>query len=265
MTNTRLQTAITIILSTAAVGCFDADEPIAQRCGTTLHAGDLDVSAHSAESLREIVEVEGDVLVGSTDWTDLSALACLRSIEGDLTIVGNEHLTAASGAEALRHVWGTLTVAYNGQLDDTSSLARLELVGSIVVAGNERITELPWLASIEATSALVVVDDASLGNLDSLASLGDVGSLRGAGNPALTAIDAGALERVAEGDIHIGGNTALTDIEMPALLTLDGTLTVRDNSALPTCSAHTLADQLIANGYDGTVIIDGNDDDAVCP
>jgi hypothetical protein len=65
--------------------------------------------------------------------------------------------------------------------------------------------------------------------------------------------------------MHIAHNAALTAIEMPALLALDGALSVRDNAAFPTCRAQTLAEQLIANGYDGSVIIDGNDDDAVCP
>ena len=46
--------------------------------------------------------------------------------------------------------------------------------------------------------------------------------------------------------------------------TEDGRFLVKHNISLPTCQAEEIAEQLIAEGYQGTVEIGGNDDEAEC-
>ena len=83
------------------------------------------------------------------------------------------------------------------------------------------------------------------------------------GNPILTRVTLPMLASVGS-RLDVSSNAALTSLDLPALKSVNERadpavydLIIRDN-ALPTCQADAIRDQLIANGFRGTVSISGN-------
>jgi len=267
MTSTPTKTAIAISLFVTCLvsaACVADSEEAAPRCGTEVYHGTLDISVHGQDTLNHYSVVKGDVVIGATTWINLEPLRCLQSIEGDLTIVGNQEMKTVDGAEALRDVWGTITIAHNNNLAHTRAFAGLELAGSIVIAANHKLDGLSWLSNFESLAALIVADNNSLMSLSSLATLRAVSSLRIVNNSSLGAINASGLQWIADGDLDIAHNAALGSVDLSQLMRLDGGLRVRSNTSLSTCIPHGVADRLVANGYNGEVSIYGNKQDAVC-
>jgi hypothetical protein len=73
----------------------------------------------------------------------------------------------------------------------------------------------------------------------------------------LTTLSMPSLQQT-DGKVVIEKNLQLTSLSFPQLLSIGPLLRIRVNPALPTCYATNLADQLVANGWVGTVDISGN-------
>jgi hypothetical protein len=134
------------------------------------------------------------VAIRSGGALDASGLRALTTIAGDLVIgptVGVEDVTLG----ALRTVTGEVHVVGNGLLQGLF-LPKLERAGRLVVDGNVAITtlSLPRLADVHG--ALRVTDNASLELIDIPALTAIDGELVVTSDPKLTLIEAAALSRV---------------------------------------------------------------------
>ena len=86
---------------------------------------------------------------------------------------------------------------------------------------------------------------------------------RGAENASLASTAGlGALERVDD-NLTIEANPSLSSLEVGSLISVGGDLRLRDNPALPTCTAVALSMQLAFIG--GTATIENNLPDACSP
>lgn len=100
-------------------------------------------------------------------------------------------------------------------------------------------------------------------------------TLSGGGGPAagtfrlprprnLVSLSLPSLESTS-GSFSITEGNLLASIDLPSLTSVGPSFTVSDNPVLPTCQAQAVLDQLVANGWTGTVDISGNDDSGTCP
>jgi len=118
------------------------------------------------------------------------------------------------------------------------------ITGNLIVTGNQLVSvELPLLTRID-------------------------GFLTVWGNPVLTRVTLPMLASVGS-RLDVSSNPALTSLDLPALKSVNERadpavydLIIRDN-ALPICQANAIRDQLLANGFRGTVSISGNG--GTCP
>lgn len=234
-----------IAASVAALPACGGDDDIV--CEDLAFQGDH-IGA-GVDDLTGYSEVRGDLRILQVD--DLSVLQCLTRVAGDLTIIDNPQLADLTGLEALDEIVGAMFIQNNPAL---TALDGLELsVFGTAPDGNDVVS--------------IAIDDNDM--LTSILALNRVGTLPGGlvitSNDALT--DLSGLGNVtAIGDVlAIQNNAALVDISaLISLRDLDGDLLIEANPSLPTCAAEALRDQLVAEGFAGSVSISGNDDTGVC-
>jgi len=264
MTKTTL-TTFALALTALTIGACDMPQEEAKpRCAANVHSGTLYVHEHDLESLRTITAVTGDVVVASTEWTDLRALECLESVNSSLHISDNPKLETADGLERLREVGGSIVFGSNAALVDTDSLLGIQSVGSIAIVSNPALEWIEWLRVVQDLGWLVIEDNDALVSLDSLSSLRSVGLVTIADNPRLLDVKAARLQQLVGDDLEIVRNSSLRSLELPEFVELGGRLHIRQNHSLPTCAAQQVATQLRNHGFDGEVSIYGNRDDAFC-
>ncbi len=88
--------------------------------------------------------VGGNLTIADTDWTDLSAVACLCDVGRDLVIRDNPALSSLAGLERLGAVGGRLTLA------NLDALTHIDLVGLARVGGRLSVEPTPDLISVRA-------------------------------------------------------------------------------------------------------------------
>lgn len=158
------------------VGCGGASAAPARPAAAC--AGDVVVgSQEELASVAACGTVDGSVAIRTAARLDLSALAPLEEVRGDLTI-GPTFDVPAIRADGLRRVGGALRIVSNGAAT-AAHLPRLERAGSVEIGGNVA------LGTISAPA---------------LAEVG--GDLRVEDNPALEILVAGALARVG-GEVRV--------------------------------------------------------------
>ena len=134
--------------------------------------------------------ITGDLSIEQSDLVDLSALAGLSRVGGDLEIGNNDSLHSLDGLQNLTTVTGFLSIDTNASLTDLDSLASLRRVGTF----------------------LNIVSNSSLTSIDGLGALDDVGETINISNN--TALDPGAVQALVdslraggfEGDVTAEGN-----------------------------------------------------------
>ena len=180
----------------------------------------------------------GTLRVSSAGLTDLSWLACLQEIEGDLQLTWNDELVDLDGLAALASVGGNLRIRQNAKLASLAALDGVSLGGGdVVLEANPSLESLAPLGGLQSVNGSLVISE-----MDGLETLDDLA----------------ALESVA-GRLDLLENAALDDVSgLETLLVVAGPVRVRYNPALEQCSAQQLGDALVANGYTGELTLDNN-------
>jgi hypothetical protein len=178
-------------------------------------------------------EIEGDVLIGGwngSDISNLNGLNVLSSIGGDLIIAGNNTLISLTGLENLTSIGGSLSIGSeyygNSSLVNLSGLENLTSIGNdIIILLNEDLMSLTGLENLTSIpgSLLIVGNDAltSLAGLDNITAIGNYFQLfiveNGTviGNPALASLS--GLESLTS----IGGNTIIGGSALASLSGLE--------------------------------------------
>lgn len=134
---------------------------------------------------------------------DLSPLGALTSVTGDL-VIGPTTAVEDVALPALRTVGGAIRVVGNGMLQRLR-LPALEQAGQIAVDGNPALATLAMPRLQVVRGAVRITDNADLELVD-LAALSSIEhELVLAGDPSLSLIEAGALQRAASVRIDAPG------------------------------------------------------------
>jgi hypothetical protein len=220
-------------------------------------AGDLtssELADHCAQYRR--VDVGGSVTLDDEASTDLSAVDCIGSVSGDLVIQGDA-LTEIS-LSTLEFVGGDFLVSELPSLL-ALSVDNLETVeGAINIIDNPALQTASWGEICDVGLSIVVINNAQLTTLN-LASLMTVNHTQATGrssgsddlgvevksNDSLTFLELGALTTLV-GPLTIASNASLARVEMNLIQTIGGPVTVSHNPSLDTI------------GLDGLKTIAGN-------
>lgn len=232
--------SLVALIPIALAGACAQDDASPECAEDPVWAGDVEIGDEmDLESLVGCTTIKGNLSIETTALTDVDALYQLESVQGDLTIEGNEYLESVDGLARLDNVWGTITLGENTLLRGLDQLESLWLVGDVVIVSNMSLTTLA------ATDATVV------------------GNVLIGGNYALTDVRIGPVEAVA-GDLHITSNSSLERLDLDELTAVEGAVIITSNPRLPTCEAERLLQQLVDAGFDGESLIEGNLDAASC-
>ena len=190
---------------------------------------------------------------------NLDGFANLTEIDGPLTIELNGALSNTHGLARTATITGRLRVGRNTALTDLVLPALASLGGGVDIPGNGALANLDLNALPEIVGGLVFDENGTtadttvvnlaalrrvtggisiqrnprLRNLDSLASLTEIdGPLTIELNTAL--LNTNGLGRIASitGRLRVGRNTALTDLVLPALVSLGAGVDIPGNGAL---------------------------------
>ena len=138
---------------------------------------------------------------------------------------------------------------------DTSTI----LEGSFTI---ENALDLEFINKYTSITGQLSIAHKSLTTI-SLPNLESVGDLSVAYCETCTELSFPALTATG-GDLDIELNPVLESISLPLLAGVGGDFIVRNNSALPTCQAEILRDQITEANIGGTITISGNDDTGTC-
>lgn len=194
------------------------------------------------------LSISQNVVGGSTSITDLSSLASLTEVDGDLVVFTNGVLQNLDGFNNINRIGGQLFVVDNPELRSLSALQSLDdLGGSLIVADN------PQLVNLEGLNNLTVIR----GNL----SIGiDVGAAS-FGNESLNSITALSNLTAVAGNLILSGN-AITDMSgLSNIAAVPGEIRISFNTQLTSLSGleniETVGDQLYIAFNDQLPDIDG--------
>lgn len=226
--------------------------------------------------------VVGDLIIEYADISDLTGLAGLKSISGNLLLYYTTSLPSLAGLEGLTEV-GDLYIEAARLLTSLDGLQNLASIGSINILRNANLPNLlglpstlasvsyleilgnPMMSSLEGMPAIgeitvgvQISENNKLANIEALASSGFPASdtpqvgITFAKNPSLTSLSGlPAIDKV--GSLAIAENAILTSLGgLESLVEIWDSMVVIYNPALSDCSAL-------------TTVLDAVDDGAVGP
>ncbi len=217
--NTRLQPYLLVALCWAF--CLTSLNVAAQSGG--VFEGDLSLTTQTDIDAFDYQEVTGDLFIGNSPdavctfpINDLSPLAKLTKVGGDLSVSGTQHLSSLDGLEHLTRIGDDLLINNNSKLKNLSGLD-----GLCSVNGRVTIDSNPQLHSLEGLERLHTIE----GNLE-IQNNTNLASLKGLHN----------LETIG-GDLDISFNPILTNCCIISSLedVVEGSIIIRNNA--PVCSS----------------------------
>ena len=239
----------------------------------TTHTGDISVTTQAeVDALRTsltagVTRIEGNVTIGPasgmSDINDLSPLAAITEIIGNVIVRRNPDLPNLMGLNQLQTIWGDFGVYGNDDLTSLGDFPALQFIGGDFVvgrydAGNDDLTSLGDFPALQS-----IGDRFSVLSNDLLTSLGDFTALQSIGgyfnvssNNALTSLgDFTALQSIG-GYFNVSSNNVLTSLgDFPALQSIGDRFSVLSNDLLTSLGDFT-ALQSIGDGF----YVSNNDD-----
>lgn len=210
---------------------------------------DVDVQA-----LAGCTTIGGSLTVRQSTLTTLSALSSLTAVHGGLLINQNENLINLDGLQQLESVGGSVLVTDNGKLRNMTGLQGLSSIGAALQVSGSAIRELE-LANLESIEGDVEIDYNPRLERLALPALTRTTGLAIVGNAALALLDLPALSSV-EGNLSVSEHQVLTDLQgLGTLTSVRGSLSIQHNDGLTTTRG---LDSLIE--VRGDVVISSNAD-----
>ena len=253
--------------TTLTLGAMDVDDnPLTDpppvtifftQLGTT-HAAEVIVTTQAEVNDLTLpanaTAIEGHVTIGSetgmSDITDLSPLAAITEITGNVTVRNNPLLRNLMALNQLQTIGGSFEVENNALLTSLGEFSALQVIGgSFGAENNADLTSLgnfPALLSIKGSfGAENNADLTSLGNFPALQAI--EGSFVVKNNALLTSLEGFPGLQAISGHFEVSGNAVLTSLEGFSILTGIGSA---DGVAVPSTGTD----------EDGvSILVEGND------
>ena len=253
--------------TTLTLGAMDVDDnPLTDpppvtifftQLGTT-HAAEVIVTTQAEVNDLTLpanaTAIEGHVTIGSetgmSDITDLSPLAAITEITGNVTVRNNPLLRNLMALNQLQTIGGSFEVENNALLTSLGEFSALQVIGgSFGAENNADLTSLgnfPALLSIKGSfGAENNADLTSLGNFPALQAI--EGSFVVKNNALLTSLEGFPGLQAISGHFEVSGNVVLTSLKGFSILTGIGSA---DGVAVPS----TAADE-----DNVSILVEGND------
>ena len=241
------------------------------------------------DPVAPVVLEEGVVISSSADIAALGERGGdAYIIDGDLQIVGSS-LVALTGLEGLRRVEGSVEIWFNDRLESLAGLEELESVGAglgladappplptpaagkiahvvegLLIFENKALRSLKGLENLASVSGgLALVRNESLASLTDMPHLVEIeGSVDIWFNDALQSLEGlHHLARVRD-FLEVSGNGALRSIDgLRGIGHVGADLIISNNALLPQSEVWAFAERMVAEGFAGAVIVQGNLDD----
>jgi hypothetical protein len=249
-----------------ATGCNNLHE-ISENCGITMPC--LPFGNYYFSSQEEIDSFPSDysqchlitglLEIRGEDIINLDSLSCLDSIDGYLSICGNDNLSSLSGLNNVKTIQGDLTIggiecSGNNALTSLEGLNGLSSVGqSITIEENNDLLTLSGLDSLTSIGQWFRIQlNTSLKNLLGLESLISAGSIEIYQNYSLLNLN-GLINLVnVDDDVSIAANPVLVSIGGISNINADNIddLTIMGNDILSFCEVRSVCDYLGDPGGD---------------
>jgi len=235
--------------------------PVVEVDGPVLIGSSQEFSDFLATVTRDSFVVTGALRIKGTELADLTDLAGLHAVGGDLTVEGNDFLKSLSGLEGVKHIGDDLQIVRNTSLVDLTGLESLrEVSGDVVITGNVSLLDVRQLSGLGAVGGLISIRDnpllASLIGFSGVATVG--GSVLIERNGSITTL-AGFEKLLSVGQIlSIRDNASLeTLLGINQLSSAQG-IVITGNASLLPIEADFLLDQMVARGFSGLKTIENN-------
>ena len=202
-------------------------------------------------------EIEGDVVIGGINITNLNGLSVLTSIGGFLGILQNDSLTSLTGLEGVTSIGRYLAISSNLSLTSLTGLDNLASIAKgIWIGDNAALTSLTGLDNVTSIGeGLQISHNYVLPNLTGLDNMTSIGGwLWVSYNDALTGLT--ELDNVTsiEGELYIAYNAALTSLTgLNNVTSIGGDFDIVSNGILTSLTG---LDNVTSIG--GELLIDGN-------
>jgi PKD repeat protein len=197
--------------------------------------------------------------------TNLEGLSGLQSVDG-LIIENNENLASLSGPELLYEGF-YLSVNNNPKLTNLSGLEHVTTLTELNINQNPALISLSGINEVTMISSnMNISGNQVLSSLSGLNKLTIVNGIYINDNSQLVSLDGLQNLVTVNFNLTISSNPQLERVtDMAALSRIGSSLSIQNNSALPTCDAENLRDQVLEkDGIGGSVTITGNDNSGVC-
>jgi hypothetical protein len=139
--------------------------------------------------------IAGSLIISGADITDLSGLANITSIGGDLRIEANPILTNIDGLQNITSIGGSLFLLNNPALTNVDGLQDLNTLGGnrLFLLNNPLLTNIDGLQNLSSVGEflrITIFNNDALTNVDGLQNIQEIGgALTIQFNAALTNID----------------------------------------------------------------------------
>jgi hypothetical protein len=228
----------------------------ARTCAGTPVGADLSntwTEVHLPDAYAGCTTIEGSLVVSRDTSADLSVLACLERVTGDVLVWQNDGLTTLHGLESLMLVDGTFSVGYLGSLSATNrGLTSFSALQSLQVVGGDLFIDADPLTTLAGLDALVAVggdlafhlwDSLQVGRHDlDLSGLGSLQVINGGltidGGAGLARISGLRALRTLGKDLAVSGAPDLGALSLPALACIGGNVMIQPGYLQPNTSLH---------------------------
>ena len=222
-------------------------------------AGDLTLTGtlQRVTELGCLEQVDGFLYLSQGELVDLRGLGNLSEL-GSLYVSQMPNLTSFEGLEGVRTL-DSLTVQLSG-VESFQGLSGLETVRGRVHFHESQFQTMSGLGTVRTIGGGLTVNGfmtpLALEGLGGLESIG--GNLDVQQNAGLTSMSGLAQLQSVGGELRVVNNVSLTQLQLPELVSLGGTLSIRSNESLPNCQALAIQEQLLDAGWTGESAIGSN-------
>ncbi|WPB77628.1 hypothetical protein KYC5002_00480 [Archangium violaceum] len=193
---------------------------------------------HWLEGLETLRLVQGDLHLEGLQFMEQLHLDALEHVGGDFRFIDNDAIYGLQYLEKLVSIGGGLFLTDNLLMSDPRFPILRSVNNGVVLERNANMTHVGGLSGLRMLLWLEVNDNPKLSRLTGISNLVTAYTVKVSGNPELTALDLSALSWV-------------------------DTLTLTNNTKLPTCLATALRTQVAA--HLGSSTISGNLEPSSCP
>ena len=198
---------------------------------------DNNSALQNLNGLSALSSIGGNFTVSSnSSLQNLNGLSALSSISGHLTVSSNSSLQNINGLSVLSSISDNLTVSSNSSLQNLNGLSALGSVGgSLKITGNDNLTDIGAMSSVSIGTGLFIEDNRKLNDLSAFNGLTSVhGDLvitnNGTYGGGTMTIDNFTSLQSISGFLQLGENANVTNINFPALTTVNQSITISDNA-----------------------------------